>query len=74
MSSIQSKSSKHAQKWENTIHAEERNDSIKTGSQMTLVIELVEKSVNTAIENILHVLKEAGESTECYGETWKILK
>lgn len=40
MSDIQSKLTRHAEKLDNTIHSEERNQSIKTDPAMTKVIEL----------------------------------
>lgn len=49
-----------------------RHYSIEIYSQMTLVIELVEKNIKTAIENILHMFKKIEESPGCYRETWKI--
>lgn len=48
MSGIQSKSTRHTKKQENTAHNEDKNQSIETVHKMTQITELINKDIKTA--------------------------
>lgn len=38
------------------------------------MVELVDKDIKTAVENLFPVFKKVKERTECCGETWELEK
>ena len=57
MSGIQSKYIKHAKKQENITHNEEKTQAIKPNPEMTQMVELVDKDIETVI-TVFHILKK----------------
>lgn len=41
---------------------------------MIQMVELVDKDIKTAVENVFPVFKKVKERTECCGETWELEK
>ena len=56
------------------IHNEERSYLIERDPEMIQMVELVDKDIKTAVENLFHVFKKVKEKTECCGETWELEK
>lgn len=61
MLGIQVKINRHAQKWENMNHNQEKNQSIETDPELTQMLESAEKSIKNHDYNyIQHVQKGHG--------------
>ena len=58
----QAKLAKHASRWEDTIHNQEKNQSIETDPGMTEMMDLADKNFKTPIRKVPHMLRETEEN------------